>query len=248
MALAKRAQVIFVEELNPWTRRVICEMMDPQSLDFTGGQYIIVNSGRQLANGKMGKRAYSIPTSDRDSKNFELVVRRIPEGVGSDFIHSLKPGDLFEFSGPWGKYLPPASEENFGNILVIATDTGLSAALGLVKGAKFSSFLASAKLIWFVESEDYFMPPLFVKERMPQEINWEIISIPKVGEDSRVDICQSHVRKMLEKERFARIYLSGDGKVISVLEDLFFDNGFGKDQVVIETFFNHKELKTANVS
>ena len=247
MAPPKRAHVTAVDDLNPWTRRVVCKMTDPQTLDFTGGQYIIVNSGRLLPNGKMGKRAYSIPTSDSSTQKFELVVRRIPDGTGSNFMHALKPGNSFEFSGPWGKYLPPESTENM-KILVIATDTGLSAGLGLIRGSKFSCFLSSARLLWFVESDDYFMPSSFVKERMPKEMNWEIMDIPKVGEDSRVGICQRHIKKVLEKERFARIYVSGDGKIISGLEDLFFHSGYGKDQVIVETFFNHQELKTASIS
>jgi len=247
MALPKRAQVTFVEELNPWTRRVICEMTDPQALDFTGGQYIIVNSGRQLANGKMGKRAYSIPTRDSNTRQFELVVRRIPDGVGSDFIHSLKPGDSFEFSGPWGKYLPPASEENFGDILVIATDTGLSAALGLVNGAKFRRWLPQTRLLWFVESEQYFVSPQFVAERMPEGIQWQIVHAPPVGDDSRVPFCRGEVESLLNDETFGWIYLSGDGKIISGLEDLFQSKDYGKDQIITETFFNHKELKTASI-
>ncbi len=248
MALPKRAQVTFVEELNPLIRRVICEMADPETLDFIGGQYIIVNSGRLLPNGKMGKRAYSIPTSDSSARQFELVVRRIPDGVGSDFIHSLKPGDSFEFSGPWGKYLPPASEESFGNILVIATDTGLSAALGLVNGSKFRQWLPQTRLLWFVESERYFVLPQFAADRMPQGIRWQIVNAPQVGDDSRVSFCRREIESLLKDEMFGRIYLSGDGKVLSSLEDLFLADGYRSDQIVTETFFNHKELKTASIS
>ncbi len=248
MAFPRRAQVVFVEELNPSTRRVICEMADPQTLDFIGGQYIIVNSGRLLPNGKMGKRAYSIPTPDSNTHQFELVVRRIPDGVGSDFIHSLKPGDSFEFSGPWGKYLPPASEENFGSILVIATDTGLSAALGLVNAAKFHRCLPQTRLLWFVESGQYFVPPQFAAERMPEGIRWQIVNAPQVGDDSRVPFCCGEVESLLKDETFGRIYLSGDGKILSGLEGLFQNKGYGKDQVITETFFNHKELKTASIS
>ena len=245
MASPKRAEVTAVEELNPWTRRVVCEMTIPECLDFTGGQYIIVNSGRMLPNGKMGKRAYSIPAPDSDSGRFELVVRRIPGGVGSGFIHSLRPGDSLEFSGPWGKYLPPESAEKLGRILVVATDTGLSAALGLVKGSRFSRFLPSAQLIWFVESDDYFMPPSFVREQMPPGIKWNSVYAPGVGEDARVDFCRRHLEGVLGKEGFDRFYLSGDGKILSGLEDLFLGKGYGHDQIAVESFFNHKELYSA---
>ena len=248
MALAKQAKVISVEKWNEWTCRVACEMATPEPLRFTGGQYIIVNSGIPLPNGKMGKRAYSIPSPDSDSKGFELVVRRIPGGTGSGFIHSLVPGEAFEFSGPWGKYLPPATHENLNHILVVATDTGLTAALGLVNGRNFSRFLSSTQLIWFVESDTYFTPPSFLKEHIPHGLQWKKIWIPKVGDDSRVDFCKGCVSDLFEKDGVDRVYLSGDGKVLLGLEDSFLTHGYRKDQIVTETFFNHKELKTANVS
>jgi len=247
MAAPKRACVTHVEQLTPWTRRIICEMADPEKLEFTGGQYIIVNSGIPLPSGKMGKRAYSIPSSDRDLKRFELVVRRIPEGVGSGYIHSLAPGNFLEFSGPWGKYLPPQADAGLSSVLVIATDTGLSAALGLVNGSRFSRFLPQTQLLWFVDSDQYFMPMDLVVDRMPKGIQWRTVYAPPVGDGSRIAFCIGQLENLMKEKTFDRTYLSGDGKVLSALEGLLLTQGYRKDQIVTETFFNHNELKTAGV-
>lgn len=243
MATAKQARVIATETWNEETCHIRCEMVNPLELGFTGGQYVIVNSGILLPNGHLGKRAYSIPSSDVDQRRFDLIVRRIPGGVGSGFIHSLKVGQVFEFSGPWGKYLPPKGEEP-GKTLIVATDTGVTAALGLIRGRKFVSFLSETTLTWFLESDSYFIPLDFVREWIPQELReWTPIQTPPVGDSSRILFCRNKIQEIVEGRRFNRIYLSGDGQVLSGLKEFFMNRGYGEEQILVETFFNHVELK-----
>jgi ferredoxin-NADP reductase len=246
MATAKRARVAGNEKLNPWTCRVVCEMEEPAELPFTGGQYIIVNSGVTLPNGKMGKRAYSIPSPDADAGRFELIVRQIPNGVGSGFIHGLEPGMTFEFSGPWGKFLP-SSALNGARILVAATDTGITAALGLLRGASYGRHLGFTDLVWFVESEDYFIPWELVRAWIPRELSSAArVFIPRVGEATRSDAACADIRSRVSAEAWERVYLSGDGHVLTRLRDFFMSQGCSEDRVLVETFFHHSELKTAS--
>lgn len=235
MAIPKRARVTHTEKWNDFTCHIRCEMLSPAELGFTGGQYVIINSGIQLPNGHVGKRAYSIAASDTEQKQFDLMVRQIPGGVGSRFIHELKPGQVFEFSGPWGKYLPPPDGEQ-GKILIVATDTGLTAALGLTRGRGFVSFLRDTQLVWFLESDSYFIPLDFVREWIP-------IQTPPVGDPARILFCRNKIEEIVEGRRFNRIYLSGDGQVLSELKKFLMNRGYGEDQILVETFFNHVELK-----
>jgi len=247
MAIPKQARVIHTEKWNDVTCHIRCEMLSPPELGFVGGQYVIVDSGIQLPNGKRGKRAYSIASRDSDQRHFELVVRRIPGGVGSGFIHGMPPGQIFEFSGPWGKFLPP-SETPSGEILVIATDTGLTAALGLIRGREFTPFLPAATLIWFLESDSYFMPLDLVHLWIPQGLReWRQIQAPAIGDTSRIMFCRNQIEEVVPEKEFTRIYLSGDGWVLSELKELFLDRGYPEEQILVETFFNHLELKAPSV-
>lgn len=250
MALPKQARVILSGKWNDATCHLVCEMAIPEEFHFTGGQYVIVNSGIRLPNGKMGKRAYSIASADSNSKEFELMVKRVPEGPGSGFIHSLFPGQIFEFSGPWGQYLPPEptpEETRLGPILVVATDTGITAALGLILGRKFSPYLSFTRLIWFIESESYFLPFNVLNSRIPREVNWQVIYAPEIDDLSRPGFCRAETQKVLDQGRFKRIYLSGDGTILRELRALSLSHGYEEEQILVETFFHHEELKTARV-
>src|SRR5437868_5868707 len=132
MASQKEARVIAVEDVAPLTRAVT--LAPAERLDFIGGQYLIVNSGATLPDGKLAKRAYSIISPDARQDELVLAVRRIGAGPASSFMHELKPGDVVPFSGPWGKFLADDARPRRSTWLV-ATDTGITAALGLARAA-----------------------------------------------------------------------------------------------------------------
>lgn len=243
MATPKKARVTRIEKWNPDVSRISCELLGGGELGFIGGQYVIVNSGRLLPNGKLGKRAYSIPTSDASQYRFDLIVKKIPGGVGSGFIHDLKKEDEFEFSGPWGQYkaCELSSEEQ---VLCIATDTGITAALGLLRSKRLASSLSQAKLIWFLPGENYFIPPTFVRSALEKEIQADFpVWIPETGNEMRASACLERIEKEIGETRFSKIYLSGDGLLLRDLHELFSEKGYSPDQVFMESFFNHEVLK-----
>ena len=102
MAQQKEARVVHVVDLSETTRVVELEPAKP--LDFVGGQYLIVNSGIQLPDGKLAKRAYSILSADERQERLVVAVRRL-DGPGSRWMHERAVGDVLQFSGPWGKWL-----------------------------------------------------------------------------------------------------------------------------------------------
>lgn len=49
-------------------------------------------------------RAYSISSPSYEKKRIELVVRLVPGGLGSTYLHNLKPGDTVSLTGPYGEF------------------------------------------------------------------------------------------------------------------------------------------------
>ncbi len=213
-----------------------------QELSFTGGQYIIVNTGIPLGEGKTVKRAYSILSSDADQRIFEIAVRSIDGGPGSNFMIGLHASAELHFTGPWGKFRPPAEAGTDSSTLVIATDTGITAALGLLRGKFFQPLLPQTRLYWLVESEIYFLPEQFVRENLPESgLHFEIIPLPFAGRT-----------EWFERDSFASIlrtppqhaYLSGDGFVMASFRDAL-QAMPSSPAIYTESFFHHQHLKPA---
>lgn len=54
--------------------------------------------------GRPVHRAYSIASPASQTNSIVLVVRLVPEGVGSLYVHRLEKGDRVSFTGPYGEF------------------------------------------------------------------------------------------------------------------------------------------------
>jgi len=217
-------------------------------LNFSGGQYVIVHTGIEIAGGKTAKRAYSMLSCDRDQHHFELAVRRVGAGPGSNFMHQLAVGSELSFTGPWGKFgagnrCEPSTLA--ASALVVATDTGITAAIGLLNSEAFLHCAPETDVYWVLESDEYFLPETFVRERIQGRYRtFTVLSAPPVHSSER----RACLRDLLEEtgtqslnRRPRSAFLSGDGLLVFAMRESL--AGLGVADVRIETFFNHQEKK-----
>ena len=243
MAVPKSARLLAAETVAPRARRLSFEMTDPAELGFVGGQYIIIDSGLTLPNGKAAKRAYTIASTDTDQTRFELIARRIDGGLCSNYLHQLEPGATLKFSGPWGKFLPaPEAEE--AATWVIATDTGLTAALGLVSGAAFRDRRARTTLLWLSSGVDDFVSEAFLNHRVatfegPGALrDLRVGRLPPVHHPERLAAGLAHFDALRRTATPERVYLAGDGALLYPFANALALDGLAESQVAIESFFN----------
>jgi ferredoxin-NADP reductase len=237
MAQAKIATVVDARTLGPDTRMLELEV---PPLGFVGGQYLFVNPGVLLPNVKPAKRAYSIVSADERQDRVTFVVKRLETGPASTFLHTAPIGASFEFSGPWGKYLPDDARPR--RTLVVATDTGITAALGLVRGKAFAPQRPHAELLWLVESNAYFLPEAFVREASTIRLRME--PVPPVGHPERVATADGWLRTVLDGAPLPEsVFLSGDGALLHPLRDRLAQAGVPQGAIRLESFFNNPERK-----
>jgi Na+-transporting NADH:ubiquinone oxidoreductase subunit F len=70
------------------------------------------------------RRSYSISTPPSDVGHFEVCVRAVAGGAGSNFVHRLRPGQTLNVEGPFGDFV--LDEASTRDILMIATGTGMA--------------------------------------------------------------------------------------------------------------------------
>jgi ferredoxin-NADP reductase len=201
-------------------------------LGFVGGQYIIVDSGRTLPNGRAAKRAYSFVSSDADQHRVELVVKLLP-GPVSSFLHDAPVGTAFPFSGPWGKlhHLTPP-----GRAVVLATDTGITAALGLAAGRVLADRAAVTDVVWL--ADDAFVPEAFVAERLAGRCARLQVIRPRGAGDRIAAALAAIAETGAITDATTSYYFAGDGDVIYPLRDALVARGVADDRVRLESFFN----------
>jgi ferredoxin-NADP reductase len=241
MAQPRVARLVKAERLGPEARLLRFAIAEGE-LGFAGGQYIIVNTGIELAGGKLAKRAYSILSSDDDQREFQIAVRRVGEGPGSNFMHRIEVGAELTFSGPWGKFV--TNGESARPRLVFATDTGITAALGLLHSLGSRALVDATKAVWLIESDDYFLPPSFVQSLLRRRCqNFGVAATREVGDATRVGNALAILERSLESTLPSTAFLAGDGAVIYPMRESLVAAGMQKENIHLEAFFNNPERK-----
>jgi Na+-transporting NADH:ubiquinone oxidoreductase subunit F len=87
--------------LTPDIKEINLALLEPAEIAQRPGQYIQVQV--QGSDGPVF-RAYSISSAAHERNKVQLVVRLVPGGIASTYLHGLKPDDPVVFTGPYGEF------------------------------------------------------------------------------------------------------------------------------------------------
>jgi NAD(P)H-flavin reductase len=231
----KSARVLGVAELGEGTRVLTFSVDEP--LGFVGGQFVSVATGQVNDAGKPVRRAYSLFSDDREQDRFQVAVKHIRADGVSGYMHALAVGDEIRFTGPWGDFHPPAGAR--GPLLVVATDTGVTAALGLVRSRRIAARLGETTFLWLRPRPDDFLPEPVVRALIPpacRDVRIELL--PPIDHPERVAFVRGVVLPMLAREPLAHGFAAGDGAVNYALLDDLVAAGVPATRDSLESYFN----------
>lgn len=122
-AASLNVQEVVVESYRPLNATVaeVRFFVETPEFQFKPGQYMIFHIPHP---DKVLRRSYSISTPPSDKRHFEVCVRAIAGGQGSNYIHRLRPGNCLKVEGSYGEFV--LQEDSGKDILMVATGTGMS--------------------------------------------------------------------------------------------------------------------------
>jgi Na+-transporting NADH:ubiquinone oxidoreductase subunit F len=82
-------------------KEIRLSLIDPAEMSQRAGQYVQVQA--PSPDGPVF-RAYSISSPEYEPREAELVVRLVPGGIGSTYLHGLTVGETVTFTGPFGEF------------------------------------------------------------------------------------------------------------------------------------------------
>jgi len=95
-----KSQVTYIEDLTYDIKLVRFHLLQPTSMDFKPGQYVQIKvPGIDVI------RAYSIASNPKNGGDIELIIRYVPKGQATTFVHmALEVGDKVIITGPFGDF------------------------------------------------------------------------------------------------------------------------------------------------
>lgn len=127
---------------------------------FEAGQFVAV----KVPNGP--KRLYSFaspPSGLLKPNEFELCVKFLPGGAGSEYLATLKAGDPMKIWGPYGDFVYESDPSR--SVCFIATGTGIAPMRSIVLSEKFQNEppVSATLLFGAREHSDILYPAVFEK-------------------------------------------------------------------------------------
>jgi len=123
-----RAVVTAAKMLTHDTREILLELIEPQEIVFHPGQYIQVEVP---STDELTVRAYSVCSPPGRKSEIELVVRLIPGGLGSTYLHNVEINQELTFTGPYGEFVLDDDIET--ELICVAGGCGIAPMRSLIR-------------------------------------------------------------------------------------------------------------------
>jgi len=237
----KTLRVVDAHSAGPDTRVLELECVEGGAFDVVGGKYIIVHTGLMLAE-KAIKRAYSLmPVPERPGRA-AIAVKRLP-GPGSQAMHAIPLGATLGFSGPWGKLVPEAGLA--ARTLLVATDTGITSALGIVEQYPRARGVSALSVLWLREPTETFLDVASVRRRIEHAgAEWAYHDLAPIGGRTRTAEAWALVEAQARRFEASHVIATGDGAIVHPLRGSLPARLPQLLDVRIECFFNNPEKKS----
>jgi ferredoxin-NADP reductase len=168
----------------PAARSITCQVTETQWLTptvvgirfepnkrfaFEAGQFLsLIVPGTEKSE-KPARRIYSF-SSEPEQAGYQLCIKVVPGGIGSNYMASLKVGHTFKATAPYGDFLYEPAKGN--HVCFIATGTGVAPFRAVAMGERFSeSPPPSALMLFGARTEDEIVYPGFFESMGIHTVN-----------------------------------------------------------------------------
>lgn len=226
------ATVLSVNDLTPHVRQLVL-LPVARKIAFQSGQWVSL----KLPVGAKPplNRAYSMAAQGTPSGELTLIFDRVPGGVGSNYLYTLKPGDNAHLSGPYGNFTLPKQLDR--ELILIARYTGLVPIRCMLKQLYAQRQTGSVLLVSVAPAEEEL---LFHQELLTLAVtHLGFRYLPLVaagGEQQGVDLTFSMIRPLIEGAPKVIPMLCGTKGFVRPLRAYFVEAGYDRKEVKTETY------------
>ena len=218
-------------------KEVTFDLIEPVEIEQKPGQYIQI-----CAPGPDGIvfRAYSISSPSYEKNHVQIVVRLIPGGIASTYVHSLAVGDPVMFTGPYGEFV--LSEDEGTDIVCVGGGAGMAPIKNIIHSV-YSKWTDRKCYLFFGcrTIKDVFYLEEF-KQLAQKHPNLKIIyglSDPiEEGEEWDGDSGFIHlsVDKHLKSGKKSQAFLCGPPPMIEAVTDILGEKGLKPEDIFYDKF------------
>ena len=228
-----------IAELNYDTRLLRIELEEPAEMSFRAGQYVQIETPPYGKTAEPVYRAYSIATDPAETGAFELVIRRVPNGICTTYVFEImKEGDPVTFNGPYGEfYLRDTDAE----VLFIAGGSGISPIRAILRRMAREGSMRKATFFYGAnERRDLYMVEEMraLEEKIANFRYVPALARPAEGDgwDGEAGLVTEVIDRHVPDISAMEAYLCGSPGMIDACVKLLRSKGLTEDRIFFDKF------------
>ena len=218
---------------------VIFKLAPGEKLEFQAGQYV------QLITQPYGKvrqsvsRAYSISSKPEDDGQIQLIIRLVPEGICTTWVHKhLKVGDRVSFTGPYGDFY---IRDTDADILFVAGGSGKAPIKAMLEHLQVVG--TKRKMTYFFGARStkdlYLTDEMKAFEQVFEDFHYEPVlshSTPEENWTGKTGYIMPYFKDAIRDPKNTEAYLCGSPGMINAVTKGLTDLGVPKDKIYYDSF------------
>ncbi len=213
------------------------EMKVDEDFSFHAGQYIQIQIPSPESPRGYEFRAYSIASDPTVRGTVELAVKLVPQGLGSTWLHTRKPGDRLIFTGPYGEWRMDPDPER--GLLLVGGGVGLTPLRSILYAA--SAMVPDKPVQFFygarTEADAFWTDEWRLLQEKHPHWRFEIV-LSHEPETSGWTGSKGFVHEEVDRSASlsAQAFLCGPPPMIEALLPVLEDKGMSSDQIFTDAF------------
>ncbi|MEJ5256751.1 MAG: 2Fe-2S iron-sulfur cluster binding domain-containing protein [Fervidobacterium sp.] len=204
-------------------------LVEPNEISFKAGQYVQLVIPPYENIKESTQRAYSISSSPSDRNHVELLIRLVPGGIATTYVHKyMKEGDVVEIVGPFGDFY---MRDTNADMIMVAGGSGMAPIKSIIydmwergitnRNVWYFFGARSKRDLYYVEmfrelekrwEKFHFIPAL--SDPLPED-NWE-------GETGLItNVLDKYLQSVIPNENSKEGYLCGSPGMINACVQVF---------------------------
>lgn len=233
------ATVTEINEMTHDIKEFRFEFDDGEDIKFKAGQYMQVETKPYAKIKEKAIRAYSISSAPSDKKGVELIIRRVPGGLCTTYMHDyVKVGDKVRLTGPYGDFFIRDDSDEY---IFMAGGSGLAPIKSLVMDILERNLDKKMIFIFGAVSKKDLYYEDFLRKIEKDNPNFRFIPAlsrptPEDNWDGDTGLVTEVLKKYVESGDGSHAYLCGSPGMINACVNVLVETGFKEEKIFYDKF------------
>jgi len=231
-----------IDEIEDYTydiKGITLKLPAGEKIEFQAGQYVQLETTPYDKVKQKVVRAYSISSKPEINDRIQLIIRLVPEGICSTWVHRfLKKGDKVNFTGPYGDFYLRDTE---ADILFVAGGSGKAPIKSMLE--HLQEVGTKRKMTYFFgarTTKDLYLTNEFRDfERVFEDFSYIPVlssASPEEKWEGKTGFVMPYFKEAIRDPKNTEAYLCGSPGMISAVTKSLIEHGLSEDKIYYDSF------------